>query len=34
VQHRGIIVGVSNYIVPHTPVENVVAMLDTISQQR
>lgn len=30
----GIIVGVSNYLVPHTPVANVVAMLETIKRYR
>jgi len=31
---RGIIVGVSNYFVPGTPIENVEAMLETIDQHR
>ncbi|HDP89494.1 MAG TPA: hypothetical protein ENN42_05990 [Thioalkalivibrio sp.] len=31
---RGIIVGVSNYFVPSTPIENVEALLETISQHR
>lgn len=31
---RGIIVGTSNYFVPHTPIENVVAVLETIEQHR
>ncbi len=31
---RGIIVGVSNYFVPGTPVENVEAMLETIAHNR
>jgi hypothetical protein len=32
--HNGIIVGASNYIVPHTPIDNVIAMLDTIRDYR
>jgi len=31
---RGIIVGASNYFVPGTPVENVIALLETIQQFR
>ncbi len=31
---RGIVVGVSNYLVPGTPVENAIAMLDTIKRYR
>ncbi len=31
---RGIIVGVSNYFVPGTPIENVEAMLETIKENR
>ena len=31
---RGIIVGVSNYLVPGTPVENVTVLLETIRQYR
>ncbi len=31
---RGIIVGVSNYFVPGTPIENVTALLETIKQYR
>ena len=31
---RGIIVGISNYFVPGTPVENVEAMLETIQKHR
>ena len=31
---NGIIVGVSNYFVPGTPIENVVAMLETIKELR
>lgn len=31
---RGIIVGVSNYFVPGTPIENVEAILETIKQHR
>ncbi len=31
---KGIIVGVSNYFVPHTPVENVIAVLETIRRYR
>jgi hypothetical protein len=31
---RGIIVGVSNYLVPHTPPENVMAMLQVIADHR
>lgn len=31
---RGIIVGVSNYFVPGTPIENVEALLETIAQHR
>lgn len=34
VRCRGIIVGVSNYIVPHTPIDNVVAMLEVIEDHR
>lgn len=34
VRYGGIIVGVSNYIVPHTPIENVVAMLEVIRDHR
>jgi uroporphyrinogen-III decarboxylase len=34
VRHKGIIVGVSNYIVPHTPIDNVVAMLEAIRDHR
>jgi hypothetical protein len=30
----GIIVGASNYFVPHTPVENVLALIETIQQYR
>lgn len=34
--HRsgGIVVGVSNYLVPGTPIENVTAMLETIAEHR
>lgn len=31
---RGIIVGVSNYVVPGTPRENIIAMLETIQKHR
>jgi len=31
---RGIIVGASNYFVPHTPIENVMAVIETISKNR
>lgn len=31
---RGIIVGVSNYIVPGTPKENITAMIETIRRNR
>ena len=31
---KGIIVGTSNYFVPHTPVENVMVLLETIRQNR
>lgn len=31
---RGIIVGVSNYIVPSTPKENIIAMIETIRRNR
>ncbi|MBS7649690.1 uroporphyrinogen decarboxylase, partial [Candidatus Bathyarchaeota archaeon] len=31
---RGIIVGVSNYVVPGTPRENIMAMLETIQKYR
>jgi len=34
VRHNGMIVGVSNYIVPHTPVDSVVAMLEAIRDHR
>jgi uroporphyrinogen-III decarboxylase len=30
----GVIVGTSNYFVPGTPVENVVALLETIRENR
>jgi len=33
-RHKGIIVGVSNYLVPHTPTENVMAMLEVIRDHR
>ena len=30
----GIVVGISNYVVPQTPVENVRAMIETIKRYR
>ncbi len=33
-QHHGIIVGVSNYFVPGTPIQNVEAVLETIDEYR
>ena len=33
-QGTGIIVGTSNYFVPHTPIENVLALIETIRQYR
>ena len=30
----GVIVGTSNYFVPHTPIENVIALIETIRQHR
>jgi hypothetical protein len=30
----GVIVGTSNYFVPHTPIENVLALLDAIREHR
>ena len=33
-RNGGIIVGTSNYFVPHTPVENVLALIEAIRQYR